>query len=324
MVECSNRRTKNYKRGIMRYSGRVVAATLSLLLTVSYAATAHAQSKQPIVAVAQIDDNAGSGQSKTLTQMMLTAIAATQKFRVMERGQLDVMVQEQQRAKSGLVTSRNGGKVGGFEGADFLIYGTITTLSVTKKSNFGASLGMSMLSGNNDTAQNCYSGEVTLSLDIRITDSETGQIRYVKRIDEKKKAGTICGEGVPQVNATELLRSAADKVASGLVTTVYPIKVANAQPDGTLMLNYGEGTVALGDYVTIFRAGEAVIDPDTGRQIGSSEQRIGVAQITDVQASFSKARSVAGFDVPAQTRDIARITTDDDMAAYPKAKIKRK
>lgn len=309
----------------MKILGNCAMVAASLLASVSLSATAHAQSKQPIVAVAQIDDNAGSGQSKTLTQMMMTAIAATQKFRVIERGQLDVMVQEQQRAKSGLVTSRNGGKVGGFEGADYLIYGTITTLSVTKKSNFGASLGMAMLAGNNSqTPTNCYSGEVTLSLDIRITDSETGQIRYVKRIDEKKKAGTICGEGVPQVNATELLRSAADKVATGLVTAVYPIKVANAQPDGTLMLNYGEGTVALNDYVAIFRAGESVIDPDTGRALGSSEQRIGVAQITDVQTSFSKARPLAGFETPAQARDIARLATDDDLAAYPKAKLKRK
>jgi len=308
----------------MKILGNCAMVAASLLASVSLSATAHAQSKQPIVAVAQIDDNAGSGQSKTLTQMMLTAIAATQKFRVMERGQLDVMVQEQQRAKSGLVTSRNGGKVGGFEGADYLIYGTITTLSVTKKSNFGASLGMAMLAGNNQQAQNCYSGEVTLSLDIRITDSETGQIRYVKRIDEKKKAGTSGGEGVPQVNATELLRSAADKVATGLVTAVYPIKVANAQADGTLMLNYGEGTVTLGDYVAVFRAGESVIDPDTGRQLGSSEQRIGVAQITDVQTSFSKARPLAGFETPAQARDIARLATDDDLAAYPKAKLKRK
>lgn len=301
------------------------ALTFSLLaLTMSGLALAQAN-KQPIVAVAKIDDNAGSGQAETLTQMMLTAIAATQKFRVMERGQAGVLLQEQQRAKSGLVTSRNGGKVGGFQGADYLIYGTITTLSVTKKSNIGATLGMGLLSGGSSSQpQNCYGGEVTLSLDIRITDGETGQIRYVKRIDEKKKAGTICGEGVPQVNATELFRSAADNVAAGLVTTVYPMKVANAQPDGTLMLNYGEGTLKVGDMVTIFRPGEAVIDPDTGRSLGSSEQRMGIAQITDVQSSFSKAKGVAGFDYPAQTLDIARLSTSDDLSAYPKGKNKNK
>ena len=280
--------------------------------------------KQPIVAVVKIDDNAGSGQSETLTQMLLTAIAATQKFRVMERGQSNVLVQEQQRAQSGLVSSRSGGKIGGFAGVDYLIYGTITTLSVSKKSDLGASLGMSLLSGKNAQPANCYGGEVTLSLDIRITDGETGQIRYVKRIDEKKKTGTICGEGVPQVNANELFRSAADNVATGLVTTVYPIKVANAQADGSLMLNYGEGTVQAGDLLTIFRAGEAVIDPDTGRSLGSSEQRVGIAQITDVQSSFSKAKGVAGFESPALIRDIARPATADDLGAYPKVKFKRK
>jgi len=304
---------------------RPVTLAVAGLFSIAAHDAAQAQSAgQPIVAVAQIDDNAGSGQSKTLTQMMLTAIAATQKFRVMERGQLDVLVQEQQRAKSGLVTSRNGGKVGGFQGADYLIYGTITTLSATKKSDFGATFGMALLSGDKQQQTNCYGGEVTLSLDIRITDGETGQIKYVKRLDEKKKAGTICGEGVPQVNATELFRSAADKVATGLVTTVYPMKVANAQSDGTLMLNYGEGSVKLNDLVAIFRTGEAVIDPDTGKQLGSSEQRIGVVQITDVQSSFSKARPAAGFETPAQARDIARMATDDDLSAYPKAKFKRK
>jgi curli biogenesis system outer membrane secretion channel CsgG len=306
----------------MKTAGNLVL--LSALVVSPGAAMAQTQG-QPIVAVAQIDDNAGSGQANTLTQMIMTATAATQKFRVMERQQLDVLVQEQQRAKGGLVTSRNGGAVGGFQGADYLIYGTITSLSVTKRADFGAALGMALLAGDKNTQpQNCYAGEVTLSLDVRIADGETGQIKYVKRIDEKKKAGTVCGEGVPQVNATELFRSAADKVATGLVTSVYPIKVANAQVDGTVMLNYGEGTVKLGDYLTIFRAGEAVIDPDTGRTIGSSEQRVGIVQITDVQSGFSKARPVAGFEGAAQTRDIARLATNDDLGAYPKARLRRK
>lgn len=273
---------------------------------------------QPTVAIARIDDNAGSGQSRTLTQMMLTALAATQKFRVMEREQLDVLVKEQQRAKAGQVKSRSGGETGGFEGADYLVYGTITTLSASKKSNFGASLGMAMLSGDSAQNTNCYSGEVTLSLDIRITESATGQIRYVQRIDETKKAGTICGEGVPQTNATELFRSAADRVASGLVTTVYPIKVAAVQGDGGMTLNYGMGTLNVSDYVTVFRPGEAVIDPDTGKSLGSSEELLGIAQITDVQTSFSKARPIAGFETPPATRDIVRPATEDDFARYPK------
>jgi hypothetical protein len=291
-----------------------------ILGSLAFSGTAWAQG-QPIVAIAKIDDNAGSGQSNTLTQMMLTALASTQKFRVVEREQLDVLMQEQQRAKAGQVKSRSGGATGGFEGADYLIYGTITTLSASKKSNFGATLGMSMLAGENAQPTNCYSGEVTLSLDIRITEAATGQIRYVQRIDETKKAGTICGEGVPQTNATELFRSAADRVASGLVTTVYPIKVAAVQGDGSMTLNYGTGTLQVSDYVTVFRPGEAVIDPDTGKSLGSSEEFVGIAQVTDVQTSFSKARPVAGFDFPPAARDIVRPATQDDFNRYPKSKF---
>lgn len=80
----------------------------------------------------------------------------------------------------------------------------------------------------------------------------------------------------------------------------------------------------MNNYVAIFRLGETVIDPDTGRVLGSSEQRIGLAQITDVQTNFSKARPLAGFETPAQQRDIVRLATDDDLAAYPKVKLKRK
>ena len=314
----------------MRFSNKRTFASLLAALSCVLSSTvsfAQGANKQPIVAVASIDDNAGSGQSKTLTQMLLTAIAATQKFRVMERGQMDVLVQEQQKAKSGLVTSRNGGNVGGFEGADYLIYGTITTLSASKKSDFGATLGMALLSGavnQNSRPQNCYGGEVTLSLDIRITDGQSGQIKYVKRIDEKKSAGTICGEGVPQTNATELFRSAADKVATGLVTSVYPIRVAAVQEDGSMVINYGEGTVQTNDFVTLFRPGESIVDPDTGRSLGTSEKRLGIAQVIDVQSGFSKIKKAVGFETPAAVRDVARPTTDDDFKAYPDAKLKRK
>ncbi|OYW16683.1 CsgG/HfaB family protein [Novosphingobium sp.] len=294
-----------------------------LAATPSFGQTSGATMTQPIVAVAKMDDQAGSGQSGTLTQMILTAIAGTQKFRVMERGQLDVLTQEQVRGRSGLVTSRNGGKVGGFQAADYQIYGTITSLSASKSSDFGSTLLLGALSGGSKGGQatNCYGGKVTLSVDIRITDGSSGQIRYVNRIDETQKVGTICGEGVPQANAAVLLRSAAEKIAYGLVTAVYPVKVANVSADGTVILNYGQGSVVVGNQLTVFAPGEKVIDPDTGREIGSSETAMGILQVTDVQNSFSKARPIAGFNAgPPQVRYIARPATAADIAQFKSSK----
>lgn len=94
-------------------------------------------SGKAIVAIYSMDDLAQSGQTAQLTQMLETAIAATSKFRVVERNSLGKLVGEQARARSGLVTSNTAGKVGGFEGADFLIYGSITSASMVSKNLFG-------------------------------------------------------------------------------------------------------------------------------------------------------------------------------------------
>lgn len=298
--------------------------TLTLISVLLISNVASAQSHQPIVAVAKIDDLANSGQSAALTAMILSAVAGTSKFRVMERQQLGNLVSEQGLARNGMVTSRNGGKVGGFAGVDYLIYGSITTFSASKKADMGSTFLGNLLSGKNSTTNvTCYKGTVTLSLDIKITDGESGQIRYVKRLDEVQNAGTICGGGVPEANASALLRSAADKVATGLVTAVYPIKVADVQDDGTITLNYGEGAVKVGDFLAVFTQGKVVMDPDTGQPMGNSEIRLGLIQITDVQTRMSKAKPVAGFATPAQVRAIVRPATQDDIAAFKPGKKKK-
>ncbi|MEG3123849.1 CsgG/HfaB family protein [Sphingomonas sp. GB1N7] len=297
---------------------------LSLLSFLLIASEANAQSRQPIVAVARIDDLAQSNKSAALTAMILSAVAGTSKFRVVEREQLGNLVGEQGLARKGVVTSRNRGKVGGFEGVDYLIYGSITNFSANKKSDIGSTFLLGALSGSKSTTTTaCYKGSVTLSLDIKITDGQSGQIRYVKRLDEVQSAGTICGEGVPEANASALLRSAADKVAIGLVTTVYPIKVADVQQDGTITLNYGEGAVKVGDTLAVFDSGKVVLDPDTGQPMGTSEIRLGLIQITDVQTRMSKAKAVAGFTAPPQVKAIARPATQDDISAFKGMKKKK-
>lgn len=296
--------------------------TLALL---THTVPAAAQSKQPVVAVIKIDDLANSGQSAVLSAMILSAIAQTQKFRVIEREQMRNLVNEQALARSGMTTSRNRGKMGGFEGADYLIYGSITALSARKKADFGSTMLMGAFTKdkNGAGAQTCYSGEVSLSLDIKITDRDTGQIRYVKRIDEVQKSGTICGAGVPEANAAALFRSAADKVATGLVTTVFPIKVADVSADGTITLNYGEGAVKIGDKLTIFVPGKVIMDPDTGQPMGNSETRLGLVLITDVQSRLSKAKAISGFASQPEVKSVARIATSEDLSFF-KADKKRK
>jgi hypothetical protein len=220
--------------------------------------------------------------------MIETAIVGTGRFRVIERERLGRLIQEQGRARSGVVTSRNRARVGGFEGVDYLIYGSITSVSVQARGGIGnALLGgvISGLMGRNGNVH-CRDQSATISIDIRITDADTGEIRYVSRINETQKAASACGAQV-QIDTARLLRSTADRIASTLVTTIYPIQIAAVQSDGTYVLNYGEGTVAPGAVLAVYNRGQAIRDPTTGQQIGHEESKLGFLRVNEVTPRMS-------------------------------------
>ena len=285
-----------------------------------FSGVAAAQDK-PVVAIYQMDDLANSGQSEQLSAMIETAIAATGKFRVMERSRLDKLLSEQGKARTGLVTTNTPGRAGGFEGVDYLVYGSITGLSSQTKSNLGSSLLGGMLGGRN--AQACHNAIVKLGADIRITDARTGEVRYVTSIDQEQQGATACGTG-SQIDATGLLRTAADNVATGLVTAIYPIQIAAVQPDGVMVLNYGSSSVTEGGYYKVFEKGEEIRDPATGEVIASNEYELGMIQITDAMPRISKAVPISGFAQPAVPGAIVRPVSDSEAKAMLKAEKKRR
>lgn len=282
--------------------------------------TAQAQSTKPIVAIYKMDDVANTGQADTFSRMLETAITNTSKFRVIERERLDKLLGEQARAKGGLVTTNKPGRIGGFEGVDYLIYGSITTLSLAKKNDFGATLLANFANSNANAS--CANVIVTLGIDIKITDADTGEVKYVTRVDEKQKGVAVCDGSAP-IDSAALMRAAADKVATGLVTTIYPIQIAAVQPDGTVILNYGEGSVLPGTIMSVFSKGQAIIDPATGEKIGDNETQLGFLQVTAVTGRISKAVVYGPFPSAPPVGSIVRPATPVELDAL-KRKGKRK
>src|ERR1700761_8573099 len=121
-----------------------VAAAMAASLIVPVAAHAQSAVKKPVVSIDDISDLARTGQSQVLREMIETAVVNTGKFRIMERSAQGtaILLDEQNRAKAGLVTSNTPGKIGGFEGVDFKVYGTITTGGVSNNRDVGASSAM--------------------------------------------------------------------------------------------------------------------------------------------------------------------------------------
>lgn len=279
-----------------------------------FGTAAQAQTQKPVVAVIKIDDLTGGNRSDSLSSMIESSIAATGKFRLIERQQLGKLVGEQARARGGMVTTNSPRRVGGFEGIDYLVYGSITSLSAKAEANIGSSLLNSMLSGSNGSRQTCQNMIATLALDVKITDADTGEIKYVARINEKQKSAASCG-GDAQIDSTQLLRSAADRVAMGLLTSINPIQIAAVQADGMVVLNYGEGTVQPGSVYAVFAKGESIRDPSTGEVIGNDETLLGLIQVSAVTGRISKAQMLGAFAYKPAAGSIVRPVSEAEAKA---------
>jgi curli biogenesis system outer membrane secretion channel CsgG len=281
------------------------------------------QNDKPIVGIAEMQDLTGAAQADNFVAMIETAIIGSGKFRIIERKRLATLLKEQGLGRGGLVTTNNKKKVGGFEGVDYLIYGTITSISAVNKSNLGDNMLRGLLGGNRTQSAECFNTRVRMEADIRITDTNTGEVRYATRISQEQESATVCGGG-SQIDSAGLMRASADSIATGLVTTIFPIQVAAIQGDGTVILNYGAGAVAIGDFLMIYGETTEIPDPSGTGTIKIDGEKIGAIQITDVQTAFSRAVQVTPFAVPLSIGTVARPVDAAQVKALQKTTKKKR
>jgi len=278
---------------------------------------------RPVVGIAQMEDLSGSGQDDNFIRMLETAIIGSGKFRIIERARLATLLEEQGLANGKIVTTNRPGQTGGFEGVDYLIYGSISSISATNRSNTGMNLVRGLLGGNNRNQSECYNTRVRMEADIRITDTNTGEVRYATRISQEQDSATVCGGG-SQIDSSGLLRASADQIATGLVTTIFPIQVAAVQGDGTVILNFGEGALRKDDYLMIYGESSEIPDPSGTGMIKIDGEKLGALQVTDVQAAFSRATPVSQFAGAIPVGAIARPADPDDIDDLRKSKRRRR
>lgn len=297
------------------------AAVLCAVLGFTSPALAQ-EDARPVVGIAQMEDLTGGGNAENFVAMIETAIIGSGKFRIIERARLSTLLEEQGLAAGGLTTTNAPGQVGGFEGVDYLVYGTISSISATNRSDIGGSLLRGMLGGGSNQPD-CYKTRVRMEADIRITDTETGEVRYATRISEEQDSATVCGGG-SQIDSSALLRSTADQIATGLVTTIFPIQVAAIQGDGTIILNFGQGAVRPGDFLMIYGEATEIPDPSGTGVIRIDGEQQGAIQVTDAQTSFSRAVQVTQFSVPLAVGAIARPVDPEVVKDLQKAQRRRR
>jgi curli biogenesis system outer membrane secretion channel CsgG len=312
---------------------RLLIAVLSYFLATSIlmGREAVAEVRKPVVSIDDIKDLANTGQADALRQMIETTIVNTGKFRIMERGAQGMgnLVREQQMAKSRLVTSNTPGKIGGFEGVDFKVYGTITTAAadvqadsgrktkeeLARKLKEGGGLIGILIGSSLEGSANCNTTTASLAIDIRITDASTGELKYSKTITQTD--GSKSCDGKTHLDLSSLMRTASQRISMGLVTIMYPVKVVDVDDDGSILLNYGEGLLAKGDVYSLFNQGREIVDPDTHAVLGHKESFVGLVRVVEVTPKFSKATPLTTLSAPPAPGIVAREATPEQLHSLP-------
>ncbi len=276
--------------------------------------TASAQLKKRI-AISRFEDRSGSGWhglGSGVADMLATALVKTGKFAVIERQELDKIVEEHKLGESGLVTAQTAPKVGQLLGAELFVVGAVTECG-TKESNIGG--GISVFGGGLKTKK------ARTVVDIRLINTTTGEI-----IASESEEGTESTTGVAvryedvdfnnqdswdNTDIGKATREAVDKtvelISKNMEKVPWSGKIIKVNSDGTVLMKPGsEGNVDSGMEFFVFRKGEEIKDPDTGLSLGAEETKVGKIKATEdmLRGKAMKATVLDGKDF--QVGDIVR------------------
>jgi curli biogenesis system outer membrane secretion channel CsgG len=287
---------------------------LLLIAVIVLNLTASAQLKKR-VAISRFEDRSGSGFNHLgsgVADMLATALVKSGKFAVIERQELDKIVEEQKLGESGLVTAQTAPKVGQLLGAELFVVGAITECG-TKESNIGG--GVSMFGGGLKTKKartvvdirliNTTTGEVIASESEEGTESTTGiAVRYEDMDFNNQDSwdNTDIGKAT-----REAVNKTADLIAKNMEKIPWAGKIIKVSSDGTVLMKPGsEGNVGTGMVFFVLRKGEDIKDPDTGLSLGAEETKVGKIKTTEdmLKGKAAKATVLEGKDF--QVGDIVR------------------
>ena len=111
----------------------------------------------------------GKGVGYGMSDMLVTALVKSGKFKVYERDALDKIMQEQKLGQSGAVTQQTAAKVGKLLGVQYAIIGSVSEFGYSKESFGGRVKRIRVGVGKQ---------EATVAIDIRIVNVETGEIIF--------------------------------------------------------------------------------------------------------------------------------------------------
>jgi curli biogenesis system outer membrane secretion channel CsgG len=237
--------------------------------------------------------------------------ALRDKFSVIERQALELVMKEQGLSGAGVVDPQTAAKVGKILGVKYIITGGIDRFAINRT---GGAIGRLGVGGE------LVQADATINL--RFIDTTTAErvVSVSADAEVKKGGGFFRGTSLSRDAEWGLASEVIEKVARDVVEKLtVPTTLARITPgsgpasglegrvakvDGNrAWVNIGSSSgVKVGDQFAVFNVGEAIIDPDTGQSLGASEAETGAGAVTEVAERFA----VIEFTGAAKIKDTVR------------------
>jgi curli biogenesis system outer membrane secretion channel CsgG len=260
----------------------------------------------------------GSNQDvgKGISSLLIQRLVQDGTYSVIERNELDKILNEQNFSNSDRADSSTAAKIGRVLGVDAVIMGSITQFGRDDKSTDigggGYGLGRFGLGG-----VQRKKAKAVVGISARLVDTSTGEIlAAVTGTGESTRSGTSLvgagaggsggGGGAVDMSSSnfggtilgEAVNKAVDSMATQLETDAAKLPTAKIQVSGlvadvsgnTLILDVGrKAGVHVGDKLEISRKVRTIMDPATGKVLKVITNKLGDATVTQADANSSTA-----------------------------------
>jgi curli biogenesis system outer membrane secretion channel CsgG len=170
-----------------RFTSLTLCAALLTALIVPALADAAGKSDKPRMAVLELKNKADNqwwwhGGAAATQDVFVTELVKSGKFRVVEREQLEALMQEKNLSLSGDVDPKTAVKIGKLLGVNYLLTGAVTEYGVTDKGAHGSGAGKRSF---------------VAALNARLIDTSTGEIVWADeaRAEESSVKVSVGGFG---------------------------------------------------------------------------------------------------------------------------------
>ena len=230
-----------------------------------------------------------------MSDMLVTALVKSGRYSVIERQEIDKIMQEQSLAQTGVVTQESAAKVGQMLGVELAVFGAVTEFGWSEGNVGGALKQQGFGLGVKTTA-------ATVAIDIRFVNTSTGEILGAESVrkQESKKGLSISTQKFDFDNREKFDESMVGKACRAAIDEVVALVDNNMEKipwqckiikaDAAIYINAGANSgIQVGQEFAVYRPGEELIDPDTGLSLGSEETKVGTIRVTNNSVASGKA-----------------------------------